>query len=140
MGELDTKIYLKEKGLNITAARLMVLAAFEQYSASLTHKKLMQMLGANIDKVTIYRTLDVFLKYGIVHTLPSQNHTIRYAFSKSKSAENNKIECTHFECTKCGSAVFLDTGPLPKVILPLGFISKEVDIMVKGICNTCNII
>lgn len=128
---------LKKKGLHITGARQKVLAAFFQKPSNITQKDIQQFTGKALDRVTIYRTLEMFVKKGIIHVIPSVGHLVRYGLTKNN--ENNACyeRHPHFFCEDCGKIICLDTVPVPTMNLPDGFAGKETDVIVKGVCNNC---
>jgi Fur family transcriptional regulator, ferric uptake regulator len=134
---VDVVQLLKEKGLHITDARQKVLAAFCNKQTSLTQKDIQQFAGKALDRVTVYRTLEAFVKKGILHVIPSLDHVMRYALKKGKTDENCYDCHPHFFCEDCGKIICLDTVPLPAMHLPAGFAGKETDVLVKGTCNNC---
>jgi Fur family ferric uptake transcriptional regulator len=43
----------------------------------------------------------------------------------------------HFKCIKCHETSCLDQVHIPAFDLPLGFIAKEIGILVQGVCDQC---
>ena len=134
---IDVVIVLKEKGLHITSARQNILAAFYKKQGSVTQKDIQQLSGEAFDRVTIYRTLELFVEKGIIHIIPSKDHVMRYALLMNAKNGNCYEHHLHFLCTDCGKTICLDTVPVPVMQLPEGFAGKETDMIIKGTCKTC---
>lgn len=129
--------FLKQKGLHITEARICILNTFYKQQGSLTQKEIHLLSGKQFDRVTIYRTLDLFVQKGIIHIIPSINHILRYALLKYNTLNNFYEHHLHFLCDDCGKTICLDYLPVPYMKLPDGFAVKETDIIFKGVCNNC---
>ena len=134
---VDAVIVLKEKGLHITDARQKILAAFYKKQGSVTQKDIHLILCKAFDRVTIYRTLELFVEKGIIHVIPSMDHVIRYALIKYSEGSKCYEHHLHFLCEDCGKTICLDTMPVPAMQLPKGFAGKETDVIIKGVCNNC---
>jgi len=40
-------------------------------------------------------------------------------------------------CDSCGKTICLNTVPVPSIVLPVGFMSKQTEVIVKGTCKNC---
>ncbi|MCR6720181.1 MAG: transcriptional repressor [Chitinophagaceae bacterium] len=90
------------------------------------------------DRVTVYRTLQVFVEKGIVHTIPTADNSILYALCKDNcEAGHHHDHHVHFECDHCGTTYCLDDVVTPDIKLPAGYSSEQIDVVVKGRCKAC---
>ncbi len=92
------------------------------------------------DRTTLYRTLQTFQEQGIVHKIDDGTGITKYALCE----ENCKCEIEtdlhlHFRCTKCLETVCLTQHKIPHITLPEGFIAENVNLVVKGLCEKCNV-
>ena len=137
MPEIDIVALLKNYGLHITDARKMVLSAFIKNKNALTQRDICQVTETGFDRVTIYRTLEVFVEKGIIHIIPSKDTIIRYSLVRTV----NNVDCyknhLHFLCDNCGKTICLDMMPVPSIALPAGFSGKETEVIIKGTCKDC---
>jgi Fur family ferric uptake transcriptional regulator len=88
------------------------------------------------DKVTIYRTLEVFLAAGLVHKAFLGERAWHFELAHNCT----ESQChPHFTCTDCG-----DTHCLTDVLIPLaraskkGFAVSRQRVQLEGLCPKCN--
>lgn len=137
MPEINIAALLKNYGLHITDARKMMLSAFLKSTNALTQRDICHFTNTIFDRVTIYRTLEVFVEKGIIHIIPSMDTIIRYSLVRTE----NNVDCyqnhLHFLCDNCGKTICLDMMPVPLISLPAGFSGKETEVIIKGTCKDC---
>lgn len=125
----------QSKGVKPTVQRLKI---FEYLSKEVNHPSA-EMIYENvlkeiptISKTTVYNTLNLFLKKGLVSVVTITGTEIRY-----------DVECKphhHFLCKKCGKIINLDVHcPISdgKVNIVQGNIIEEVHGYFKGVCKDC---
>jgi Fur family ferric uptake transcriptional regulator len=138
---LETKIdeLLKKNHLSITGGRRRILELFLQHEGALSHSDIEKKAGEKFDRVTVYRTLQVFLEKGLIHSIPTSDNSIRYALCKDDcSGGQHRDDHVHFICNSCGSTVCLEDVNIPAIQLPRGYISEQVEMLVSGVCKSCN--
>ncbi|HZG24019.1 MAG TPA: transcriptional repressor [Chitinophagaceae bacterium] len=129
---------LKRNQLSVTGSRKKILELFLSNRGALAHGDIEKKTGEKFDRVTIYRTLQSFLDKGIIHTIPTADNSIRYALCKDECTQGHHHDHhIHFECTSCGNTTCLEEVVIPKINLPTGFRSQEVEIVVSGKCKLC---
>lgn len=129
---------LKQNQLSITGSRVRILELFLEKEGALAHGDIEKRTGEKFDRVTVYRTLQVFLNKGIIHTIPTTDNSIRYALCKDDCVEGHHHDNhVHFVCQQCGNTVCLDGVTIPSITLPEGFSSSQVEMVVSGICRKC---
>lgn len=130
---------LRSSNMSITASRVQILNVFFQQSGNaLRHADIEQALE-DMDRVTIYRTLHTFLEKGILHTVPNADGTAMYALCKDECHEgHHHDDHVHFLCKQCGITTCLDGVVVPQVSLPQGFAPRQTEMIISGVCNTCN--
>jgi Fur family ferric uptake transcriptional regulator len=128
----NLQLMLQNYGLRITEARLVVLAALLRSHRVYDHPTLLDACGGKVDRVTLYRTLQLFYEHRIVYKLPSPSGPIRYGLRSTE--EDGHL---HMICESCGREVSVDHFSLPGLVLPRGFRSLNVDMIVSGFCRTC---
>lgn len=130
---------LKDYHLSVTESRRKILELFMKSSGALTHADIEKKAGDHFDRVTIYRTLQAFLEKGLIHSIPSADDSIRYAICKSECDEHgHHDDHVHFICDNCGKTICLENIHVPTVKLPAGYESKQIDVVVSGLCKECN--
>lgn len=130
---------LKEHGLRLTDSRKEILKVFLERKYALSHAFLEAQLQSSLDRVTIYRTLYAFEEKGIIHKVPDEGGSAKYALCNHQCATHHHLDNhVHFKCENCGETKCIDDASIPKLLLPEGFKTKEIAIIVTGTCNTCN--
>ncbi|SFM93293.1 Fur family transcriptional regulator, ferric uptake regulator [Formivibrio citricus] len=113
-----------------TAARLQVLRALLDAGRPLSHQEVQQSL--ELDRVTLYRVLDWLADTGIAHRINAADRITRFSVSSAPHCH------AHFQCEQCGRIFCLPEGaPILPGPLPEGFVLREIEMTVKGVCADC---
>lgn len=128
---------IRQKHLSITDSRKKILSLFLEHTDALTHGDIERKAGEKFDRVTIYRTLQTFVEKGIIHTIPTADNTVRYALCKDCTEEHHHDDHIHFICTHCQKTICLDDVVFPQIILPEGYMSESVQVVINGVCKDC---
>ena len=130
---------LRRHSLSVTDSRTKILEIFFGQKGALAHADIEKRTGEKFDRVTVYRTLQVFLNKGIIHTIPTGDNSIRYALCKDDCGEGHHHDNhVHFVCSECGDTICLDEVTIPSIKLPKGYKQNQVEMVVSGKCRTCN--
>ena len=129
---------LKKNHLSVTGSRKKILEFFLNNEGALAHADIEKKAGEKFDRVTVYRTLQVFVEKGIIHSIPTADNSIRYALCKEDCANGHHHDNhIHFICSICEKAICMESVTVPRVMLPYGFTPKHYDMVVTGICKDC---
>ena len=130
---------LKRNQLSVTSGRRKILELFLIQEGALSHSDIEKKAGEKFDRVTVYRTLQVFLEKGLIHNIPTADNSIRYALCKDDcTAGHHRDDHVHFICSSCGTTVCLEEVNVPVLKLPKGFVAEQVEVLVNGVCKSCN--
>jgi Fur family ferric uptake transcriptional regulator len=129
---------LRRNHLSITESRKKILSLFLATPDALTHGDIERKAGEKFDRVTVYRTLQTFVEKGIVHTIPTAENSVLYALCKDCTEGHHHDDHVHFVCSNCGSTICLDDVVSPKIDLPEGYVAHNVQVVINGICKSCN--
>ena len=130
---------LKKNHLSITGGRKKILELFLQHDGALSHSDIEKKAGEKFDRVTVYRTLQTFLEKGLIHSIPTADNSIRYALCKDDcSGGQHHDDHVHFICNACGNTMCLEGVTIPAIELPGGYVSEQVDMLISGVCKSCN--
>jgi Fur family ferric uptake transcriptional regulator len=130
---------LKKNELSVTAGRKQILELFLQQEGALSHSDIEKRAGGKFDRVTVYRTLQAFLEKGLIHSIPTADNSIRYALCKDDcSGGHHRDDHVHFICNTCGNTMCLEDILIPPIKLPGGFVIEQVEMLVSGVCKSCN--
>lgn len=129
---------LKRNHLSITDSRQKILELFLQSNGALEHADIEKKTGENFDRVTVYRTLQLFVEKGLIHLIPTTDNAIKYALCREDCEAGHHLDNhVHFICDKCGNTICLDEVTIPQVKLPMGFSPNRAEMVVTGICADC---
>jgi len=130
---------LQAHHLRITDCRVAIIREFLDKSIALSHSDLEDTLNKEFDRVTIYRTLKTFLEKDLIHKVLDDSGATKYAFcTHGEEAHAHNHEHVHFKCEKCEETICLEDISLPAIPLPKGFVKKEMNLLVQGICEKCH--
>lgn len=140
MKNLEKK--LLEKDIKPTAVRLLVLRAMEEARCALSLTDLETTLGT-VDKSSIFRTLTLFQSHHLVHSVSDGSGQTKYALcpagchcGKNGEAEWSDLHI-HFSCEECHRTFCLRGLSIPEVQLPEGFLLKNANYVLMGLCPEC---
>ena len=127
---------LKAKKLRITPFRIEVLKVFQNNETAVDLATIESSLGG-FDRITLYRTIKVFIESGVLHEILISGDVKKYALcADSCRTEAHKHEHIHFLCTVCNETFCLDLIKMP-VISHKSFQISSVEVIAKGICESC---
>jgi Fur family ferric uptake transcriptional regulator len=132
---------LAHQGIRNTAGRLDVLRIFIDHGHALSQPDLERHLGDRYDRVTIYRTLSLFLEKGILHKVLDDAGAMKYALCPDTChahAIAHAHEHVHFKCVRCGNTTCIEEIEVPVVKLPSGYDLQERNLLLSGVCKDCN--
>ena len=135
---IEAKNILKQNRLSITDSRLNILELFLKQGSALSHADIEKNTGKSFDRVTVYRTLQIFVEKGIIHLIPTTDNSIKYALCKNDCVPGHHHDNhVHFICDECNKTICLDGVDVPAVRLPKGFKSQHSEMVVTGVCGDC---
>ena len=128
---------LQDRKLKATATRVEVLNLMQAYKKAMPLSELQKSMEET-DRVTLYRTLNVLLKKGLIHKALISKEETYYALCGHKCNENSHLHNhIHFKCTSC-QAVSCETLEREiKISLPSLRID-QINILATGLCRACN--
>ncbi len=129
------KSLLAEQDYRVTKPRLEVFKALAVTHDPLSTVEIANQLQGAVDRVSVYRVIDVFEKVGIIHR-------VWMGFkSKVELSEAFSPHHHHFTCIKCGKTTGLRSEGLENELGVLekanNFTLTHHSIELKGICEGC---
>lgn len=130
---------LSEKNIKPTPMRMLVLEEMMTHNGSLSLNELEKLL-IDSDRVTIYRTLELFVKHGIAHSVDLVNRGRVYALcDDSCSPEKHRDAHPHFLCESCRKVFCSDDFTyIIDTSSAKNYTVNSVEVMIRGICPACN--
>jgi Fur family ferric uptake transcriptional regulator len=137
--EHDYSGLLTDSDLSPTPHRLKVVEIIGNSPSPLSHREIYMSLREShpIDRVTIYRILDLLVERKLVARISSGDRSFRYGLvSRADHSQH-----PHFYCSSCGHMGCLDAKALSLDITQLlktipGLVSR-VEVRLDGICENC---
>jgi Fur family ferric uptake transcriptional regulator len=127
---------LKTADLYRTQGRITILKVLMKAGKPLSQEQIAKRSGKRqLDKVTIYRTLESLLKVGLVHKVFVAERAWHFELSHNCTEK----QChPHFTCTSCGNTHCLTGMSLPMAKSPhKGFIIHRQQVRLEGLCPAC---
>jgi Fur family ferric uptake transcriptional regulator len=130
---------LLEHKLRNTTGRMAILRFFLERPHALSYADIEHEFSSRFDRVTVYRTLRTFLDHGVVHKVLDDGGALKYALCPGRChQELHHHDHIHFKCTMCGETTCLEEANIPSILLPSGYTSNELDLLIRGRCPRCN--
>lgn len=129
---------LENNKVKPTAMRLLVLQFLLSKKVAVTLSDI-ENAFAKADRTTLYRTIKTFENKGIVHQIDDGTAITKYALCEQDcSCEIETDLHLHFHCNNCNETICLTEHKIPQIKVPDGFVSENVNLVVKGICDKCS--
>lgn len=138
----EARRLLAEVGLSATRARLECLSALMRAGAPLGREELMRSFSRAPDRVTVYRTLKVFERAGLIRRAQSASGREVWCLEDCEHGLEHCPGHMHFECLSCGARECIRTSPWDvKRIVKRFFAGRRrlelVQIEARGLCRGC---
>lgn len=139
MKERRGEEYLKAAGLDATPNRLQVLDVLAGSQSALSAQDILKQVqvGQGMNKVTLYRILDLLVERGVAWRHSAGDRAFRYCLTPG---DGHRVHC-HFFCRVCGGMQCLPMARVPEDVLALEHSLpvrvEEVEIRLDGLCREC---
>lgn len=127
---------LKKEGHKLTPQRLLIwhiLAEGKHLTAEQIHKRVKSQFPG-VDLATVYRTLELLVRLGLV-----QESSFSFGPSRYEATEN--VGHNHIICRICGRVEHFDGSKLKEVASSVcelkGFDIESVEANISSVCNDC---
>lgn len=141
MGHIDPVSTLRRAELDATPLRIEMLQALAIAERPIAAKDLLEAvrLRQPINKVTLYRNLDLFVEKGLADKVHpgEKDKAARYCLRSSCASGPHG----HFYCTRCGDMACLDDDCLTEAMAACGRRFPHridyVELRLEGVCAGC---
>jgi Fur family ferric uptake transcriptional regulator len=131
---------LRQHDIRNTDGRMAILEYFDTAGHALSQPDLEKALGEQYDRVSIYRTLTLYLEKGILHKVLDDSGAMKYALCPDAChAHDHRHDHVHFKCLRCGNTQCIEDLEVPAITLPKGYTLTETNFLLSGVCKTCNL-
>lgn len=128
------KTTLSESGYSLTDPREQIFSAL-QLHGPLSVAAITRFLNADVDKATVYRTIELYERLGIVN---------RMWHGFKSTVELSEIFMPHHhhaQCQQCGATIDLTSEHLERAVTAIakdhGFMTLQHVIELQGYCKNC---
>ena len=127
---------LKQK-IKPTTIRLLVLKCILDRKEVFSLSDLENELDT-VDKSNIFRTLKIFNKQGLIHSIDDGSGSLKYSICEEDCTCALYQLHVHFYCRACKQTYCFRDIPIPLIQIPDGFSTDSANYVIKGLCNNCN--
>lgn len=128
------KKILKNNDQSITVSRLKIFNVLSSLEAPVSVARLADICS-NIDKATVYRTVELFEKIGVIHRVWTGFK------SKIELSEDFSAHHHHFTCLNCGKTINIQSPKLEKDLHSFedkyNFKLTHHSLELSGYCHRC---
>jgi Fur family transcriptional regulator, ferric uptake regulator len=129
---------LEANDIRVTAMRLLIYKFLAENEVAVALSDI-ENAFYKADRTTLYRTIKKFEAKGIVHQIDDGSGITKYALCEENcNCEINTDLHLHFHCNNCNETVCLTDHKIPQIKVPDGFVSENVNLVIKGICDKCS--
>ena len=134
---------LRRSGLRCTPVRLGVIDVLTRTARPLSVTQILGRLKG-VDTVTVYRTLNTFVRKRLVHRVRGEDRSWLYAISGGDVLQP-PAEHLHplFVCDTCGKVECLDDAEIPQALVRSLGVKPEYavsypEVVLHGMCPKCH--
>jgi Fur family transcriptional regulator, ferric uptake regulator len=127
---------LKQNAIIQSPLRLEVLEVLIASSKPLSQREIEQKIDKSHDRVTMYRTLKLFVEKQLIHRIAVSDNLVTFGLKTENS--DSGADHLHFHCNDCDNVFCMPQVPVQKIELPKGFVGANTNLIVNGICEKCN--
>jgi len=138
---MDARELLEHCGVPATENRLLVLRALagadqpQTPQTPQTPQELLARLSGRMNRVTLYRILDLLVERGVVARHNAGERAFRYCLGQGVHGHS------HFHCTRCGATQCLDSKllepGLSRILSGLPMRVEMAEVTLGGVCEGC---
>jgi len=126
----------KNNKISETPFRKEVIDIFMKHDSAIPISTLIAELK-DYNRITLYRTIKVFIEKGIIHEIAISGEESNYALCKEDcKVKDHHHQHVHFKCKKCGNIFCVEIEKFPTIELK-GYSIDQLEIQASGICKNC---
>lgn len=125
---------LTSRKLKITNNRLFILSLFGNGDISCSFAKLRQSAEGIMDRVTMYRIIEIFIKRNVLMTINDANGERCLIINRQMNKSSNPT--TMLRCSKCNLLTNISPPPV-RYLRMLSDFNVQPQFLFNGICKNC---
>lgn len=129
-------LLLKQANIQVTPTRIAVLEVFLHAGHAMNQSAVYRLHRKEMDRTTIYRTLQLFIQKKLLYIMPTADNVIWYALHKMGDPPSNHYMLLF--CDKCCQVI--DSKSVTKIKdlkVPREFKLGNVEVIIRGLCKNC---
>lgn len=130
--------YIRENGLRLTRVRSTILESVDECEGHFDADELYEVVrkkGARVSRATVYRTLPLLVKTGLIKETLRSGDRSRYEHALGHTHHD------HLECIQCGKIVEFKVEEIEtlqeKLCRRNGFTAVDHQLSIRGYCSAC---
>ena len=136
----DTR--LRKSGLRRTPVRASVMEVLTRGGRPMTVTQILARLKG-VDTVTVYRTLNTFVRKKLVHRVRGEDRSWLFAISDLDRPALEHLH-PHFVCDECGKVECLGDAQIPQTLVRSLGVGSQYDVtypevVLHGVCPKCHV-
>lgn len=137
--QCDYPTLLQSVGLPGTARRELVLETIGNHRDVLRPSEILERVRKriSINRVTLYRILDLLVEKDLVRRLSAGDRTFRYGLAGTPRHPDH----AHFHCVQCGLMECMEPAAVPLEVKKFRHLQsakiQRVEIRLDGLCQAC---
>ncbi|MFO8084980.1 MAG: Fur family transcriptional regulator [Desulfobacterales bacterium] len=137
--QCDYTSILENSDLPPTPNRLKILKIIGNNNSPLSAQDIFEILTRteDINRVTVYRILDLFVEKNIIDRISGGGRSFHYGLAPNKNHPSHP----HFYCKQCGNLECLNPEgvhlEMEEILRTFPGIVDKVEVRLDGICKTC---
>lgn len=131
---MDYEKKLQDAGIRVTSVRLLVYkTVYEQMNNAFSIQDVMHHLP-HADSSSVFRALTLFANHRLLYSIDDGSGMQKYCVCRC-----GQFKCchVHFSCIECHETICLKDMHIPTVAMPDGYMVKESEFVIKGVCPKC---
>lgn len=128
---------LKKHGLSATRNRIQLLKFFSDHEKALSVRFLNKHFAKTIDRISLYRTLQLFQTKGFLLKIPDSKTGFAYLFTDDTGNEKIVTRDAYFVCTTCRQMTLLDDSIFRSFHITDHPGIKKCHVIIEGECSYC---
>ncbi len=132
----NVEILLQARDIKPTAMRMLILKNMLGFSRAFSLADL-ETVMETVDKSTIFRTIILFYKKKLIHSIDDGSGAIKYSVCSSNCSCSIGDSHAHFYCLHCNKTFCLEKVAVPDLNFPDNLVPVSINFVIKGFCEDC---
>jgi Fur family transcriptional regulator, ferric uptake regulator len=133
--------FLRKTGLRRTPVRVGVIDVLSKSARPMNVPQILAKMKG-VDTVTVYRTLNTFVRKKLVHRVRGDDRGWLYAIGNPATPPQHQHP--HFVCDECGKVECLEDARIPSSFVDSLHVPREYgvnwpEVVLHGICPKCTV-